>query len=95
MSLVAINITGKKGVFEITEGTKRLAEMEVGIKDGILTVYHTEVSPEAEGKGLAKVLLESMVEYARANSLKVVPLCVFVLGQFKRHPETYADLWQG
>ena len=95
MSLVTISINGRRGKFEIKEENHQLAEMEVGIMEDILTVYHTEVSPEAEGKGLAKVLLSSMVEYARANHLKVVPLCVFVLGQFKRHPTEYADIWKG
>ena len=95
MSLVIVNIHGRKGSFEINEGGIKLAEMEVGIAGDTLTVYHTEVAPEAEGKGLAKVLLTSMVEYARSNNLKVVPLCVFVLGQFKRHPEAYADIWNG
>ena len=95
MSLVTIKINGRKGKFEIEEDGHQLAEMEVGVANDTLTVYHTEVAPEAEGKGLAKVLLSSMVEYARANHLKVVPLCVFVLGQFKRHPTEYADIWNG
>ena len=34
-----------------------------------------------------------MVEYVRANKLKVIALCPFVNAQFKRHPEQYADIW--
>ncbi|RYG04616.1 MAG: N-acetyltransferase, partial [Chitinophagaceae bacterium] len=45
------------------------------------------------GKGLAKELLNTMVAYARANRLKVVPLCPYVHAQFKRHPEDFADVW--
>jgi predicted GNAT family acetyltransferase len=30
-----------------------------------LTVYHTEVNPEYEGRGFAKLLLEKLVSYAR------------------------------
>jgi len=54
---------------------------------------HTEVDPAHEGKGIAHQLLDAMVAYARENKLQVVPLCPFVLAQFRRHPELYADLW--
>lgn len=84
----------KKGAFVIKEGEKQLGEMVVSISGNNLTVYHTEVVPEAEGKGLAKKMLQEMVDYARKNSLKVIPLCPYVHAQFKRHPDEYADLWQ-
>ena len=84
----------KKGAFIIKEGEKQLGEMVVSISGNNLTVYHTEVVPEAEGKGLAKKMLQEMVDYARKNSLKVIPLCPYVHAQFKRHPDEYADLWQ-
>ena len=82
-----------QGGFYIMEGEELIAEMAIGISDNNLTVYHTEVSPKLEGKGIAKKLLNTMVEYARKNKFKVIPLCQFVHAQFKRHPEAYADLW--
>jgi predicted GNAT family acetyltransferase len=42
---------------------------------------------------VAQQLLNHMVEYAREHKLKVIPLCPYVLAQFKRHPEKYVDLW--
>jgi predicted GNAT family acetyltransferase len=83
-----------RGSFYITEGDDRIAFMEIGIGDGRLTAYHTEVSPKAEGKGLAKKLLSHMAAYAREHHLKLIPLCPFVNAQFKRHPEEYADIWE-
>ncbi|HEV7332460.1 MAG TPA: GNAT family N-acetyltransferase [Flavisolibacter sp.] len=83
-----------KGAFVVTEEEDPLGEMEVSITADTLTVYHTEVQPKAEGKGLAKQLLTAMVAYARENELKVVPLCPYVQAQFKRHPEEYADIWK-
>ncbi len=80
--------------FVIKEGVVRLAEMVIGVSGNIITVYHTEVVPEAEGKGLAKLLLNAMADYARQHQLKVVPFCVFVQAQFKRHPDLYSDIWQ-
>ncbi|MDQ3277465.1 MAG: N-acetyltransferase [Bacteroidota bacterium] len=82
-----------QGAFFILDGEDHLGEMVISIAGGNLTVYHTEVSPKAEGKGLAKKLLAAMVDHARENSLKVIPLCPFVHAQFKRHPEMYADIW--
>ncbi|RYY21467.1 MAG: N-acetyltransferase [Chitinophagaceae bacterium] len=86
--------TDKRGSFLIAGEHEPLAEMEVSIADDTLTVYHTEVAPEAEGKGLAKMLLSAMVEHARDNKLKVSPLCSYVQVQFRRHPDEYADIWQ-
>lgn len=82
------------GAFVIMEGDDQLGEMVVSVSGRKLTVYHTEVSPKAEGKGLAKKLLVSMVDYARQNGLQVIPLCPYVHAQFKRHPEEYADVWK-
>ena len=79
--------------FTIEEDGTQLGEMVMSIAGGTMTVYHTEVAPEAEGRGLAKILLNSMVTYAREHTLKVIPLCVFVQAQFKRHPDMYSDIW--
>jgi predicted GNAT family acetyltransferase len=81
------------GSFFIEAAGKKIAEMEVHQGTDHLTVYHTEVQPEAEGQGLAKQLLTTMVAYAREHALKVIPLCLYVLGQFKHHPEEYRDVW--
>lgn len=83
----------QQGGFYIMDGNEQLGEMAIGINDHVLTVYHTEVSPAAEGKGLGKKLLETMVTYAREHQIKVVPLCPFVHAQFKRNPDKYKDLW--
>jgi predicted GNAT family acetyltransferase len=82
------------GHFYIKNENETIAEMLVAISGDDLTVYHTEVSPKAEGKGLAKVLLKAMADHARQHHLKVTALCPFVLAQFKRHPEEYADIWK-
>src|SRR5687768_15393884 len=80
------------GGFYIMDGEEEIAEMEISISGDKLTVYHTEVLPKAEGKGLAKKLLATMVDHARKNALKVIPLCPYVHAQFKRHPDEYVDV---
>ena len=84
----------RQGAFVLTDGNEQLAEMVVTIIDQDLIVSHTEVSPKAEGQGLAKKLLDAMVAYARNEKLKVVARCSFVHTQFKRHPEQFNDIWK-
>ena len=82
------------GHFYVMDGDKQIAEMKISISENLITVYHTEVTSEAKGKGLAKKLFSTMVGYARSNKLKVIALCPFVHAQFKRHPDEYADIWK-
>ena len=84
----------KEGAFVIKDGDVQLGEMVLAIIGQDLVVYHTEVSPAAEGKGLAKELLTAMVEYAREKKVMVIPLCPYVHAQFKRHPQDYQDIWK-
>lgn len=82
------------GAFTIANDAEKLGEMVISVSGKNVTVYHTEVAAKAEGKGLAKKMLNAMVDYARKNDVKVIPLCPYVHAQFKRHPEEYADIWQ-
>ena len=82
-----------RGAFFMEENGNRVAEMVISIAGSNLTVYHTEVSEKLKGQGISTQLLTTMVEYARKNNLKVIPLCPYVSAQFKRHPEQYADVW--
>lgn len=89
---IRINQSGD-GAFFIMEDEEQIAEMAFALKNQTLTVFHTEVIEKAEGRGLAKELLNTMVSYAIQNKLKVVPLCPYVHLQFARHPEKYGDIW--
>ncbi|WP_134088613.1 GNAT family N-acetyltransferase [Olivibacter sp. XZL3] len=82
-----------QGEVQLFSNESKAGIMEISVGDGKLTVYHTEVNPEYEGRGFAKVLLEELASYARENGLKIVPLCPYVYAQFQRHPEVYNDVW--
>jgi predicted GNAT family acetyltransferase len=56
-----------------------------------MQIDHTEVPDALQGKGLAGRLAQTALEYARAQNLRVIPLCPFVRTYLKRHPE-YAGL---
>ena len=88
-----INERGR-GAFFLKENIRQLGEMQIGLSEKILTVYHTEVVPELQGKGGAKKLFETMIDYAPNKKLKVNPLCPYVLSVFKKNPDQYDDLWK-
>lgn len=95
MELIKLELDTKRhGAFNLYVEEKKLGEMTVSIKDDVLTVYHTGVEPEAEGKGYAKLLLNKMTTYVRENNMKVLPLCPYVHAQFKKNPEEYQDIWK-
>lgn len=52
-----------------------------------LVLDHTEVPKPLEGQGLGTKLARAALDFARANHLRVVPLCPFVAGYLRRHPE--------
>ncbi len=83
-----------RGAFVMEKGGEQLALMEIVIRNKILTVYHTEVIDKLKGTGVASKLLTTMVNYAKAYQLEVIPLCEFVSVQFKRHPDHYNDVWK-
>lgn len=63
-------------------------------RDGAtLTIRHTEVPKELNGKGVGSALVRGLLDIVRAQGLKVVPICPFVAGYIAKHPE-YADLRQ-
>jgi len=52
-----------------------------------ITFIHTEVPPEAEGKGVAGKIVAAALAYARENELQVVPQCAYVQSFLERHRE--------
>ncbi|MFW0718738.1 GNAT family N-acetyltransferase [Pedobacter sp. N23S346] len=94
MAKVKLNIQeGEPSSFDLYDEDGKVGEMIFDIQGKDLTVYHTEIEPEKEGKGYAKMLLDAMVAYTRKNELMVIPMCPYVHVQFKRHEELYQDIW--
>ncbi|MBK8199150.1 MAG: N-acetyltransferase [Acidobacteria bacterium] len=61
-------------------------------KPGVLSANHTGVPDAMGGRGVAKALLDFMLDDARTNGFKIVPVCPYVRGQYARHPE-WSDLF--
>ena len=57
----------------------------------VIEVDHTWVSPELRGQGIAKLLVDRVVSWAREENLKIIPVCPYVKTQMERNQE-YHDL---
>jgi predicted GNAT family acetyltransferase len=55
--------------------------------DGEVSLLHTVVPVEMEGRGVGSDLVEAAVGWARAEQLEVVPVCSFVQDWLTRHPD--------
>jgi predicted GNAT family acetyltransferase len=58
---------------------------------GHIIVDHTWVPPAYRGRGVAERLVVKAVEDARADGLKITPLCRFAATEFRRHKD-WADV---
>lgn len=54
----------------------------------VLLMTHTEVPPELQGRGITARLVQAALDWARAEGLRVRPLCSYVAVYMRRHPET-------
>lgn len=82
---------GNKGSFFVAKDENILAEMVYTMPStDKMIIEHTEVSDELRGQNVGGQLVHTAVEYARANNIKIIPLCPFANAVFKKKPE-YAD----
>jgi len=56
-----------------------------------LVIYHTEVPPPFQGRGLAARMTRAALDFARSQNLKVEPRCPYTAVFMQKHPE-YSDL---
>jgi predicted GNAT family acetyltransferase len=84
--------TGNKGRFFVAEEDKVLAEMVYTMPSpDKMIIEHTEVDDALRGKNVGYQLVNTAVEYARENNIKIIPLCPFANSVFKKKPE-FADV---
>ena len=79
------------GSFYIDNEGERLGLMNFLINNGVMNIYHTEVSEQLHGKHMGEKLVEAGVNYARENHLKILPTCTFARSVFDRVKE-YHDV---
>lgn len=59
--------------------------------NNVIVIDHTFVDPSLRGQGIAAKLMERLIEMAREEGLKCVPVCSYAVTAFKRHKE-YQDV---
>ena len=79
---------GKKGKFYILVNDTQEAEMTyTWAGNDRIIIDHTEVNEILKGKNAGKKMLMKAVEFARANNIKIIPLCPFAHSVFQKTPE--------
>ena len=70
-----INITKDQGVILAIEDGKEVGKLEFNLKENVLTIQHTYAYEK--GKGTGKLLVLAAIDYAKANKLKIDPVCPY------------------
>ena len=76
----------EKQRFERTENGLT-AVVEYRRNEEEIELTHTFVPPALEGQGIAGSLTRAALEYARAENLRVRPICSYARAYIRRHPE--------
>jgi predicted GNAT family acetyltransferase len=77
--------------FELIKGAEVAARAEYNLLKDAVLFTHTEVMPQYEGQGLGSRLAGYALDEVRKRGLKVVPVCQFIAGYIRKHPQ-YLDL---
>ncbi len=77
--------------FEIRLGGTLAGFAEYQRANDLVVFSHTEIREGLKGKGLATHLITESLDMVRAQDLRVLPLCPFVIAFMAAHPE-FAEL---
>jgi len=77
-----------KGAFEAYMNDVKAGEMTYSrAGESMIIIDHTDVEEAYKGKGVGKALVMEAVKFARANQIKIMPLCPFANSVFKKNDE--------
>lgn len=83
---------GTKSFYIGKDEDNPLAEMTYVISgENLIIIDHTTVSDELSGKGVGRLLLAELIEWARKENKKIVPLCPYSKAQMEKNKE-YHDM---
>jgi predicted GNAT family acetyltransferase len=61
------------------------------VRDGLVTVTHSQIDPKYRGKGVGGQLAKQTLDMLRERGVRVVPACPFFAEYVSQHPE-YDDM---
>lgn len=73
---------GRAYVSDVQAGGGEMTFSKAG--DALIIIDHTEVSDELRGQGVGRKLFDKVIEKARAENWKVMPLCPYAASVFKK-----------
>lgn len=74
-----------------TQVNGQLAKLDYSMDGNTIVMTHVGVPYEFRGQGVAGVITKAGLEYAKANSLRVIPMCAYVASYIRRNPQ-YVEL---
>ena len=77
--------------FELRSDDELLGFIAYRLRDGVITMVHTEVDPAHSGQGHAATLARGALDAAREHGLTVNPVCPYIASYIAQDP-SYADL---
>jgi predicted GNAT family acetyltransferase len=69
----------------------KLCKLDYMRDGGTFVITHVGVHPDFRGQGIAGKIVQVSLDYARENSLRVIPMCSYAATYIRRHPR-YMDL---
>ncbi len=74
-----------KGAFYIEQDAERVAELTYTMPSpDKMIIDHTEVDASLKGKNIGSRLVEAAVQFARSQSMRIIPLCPFANAMFRK-----------
>ena len=89
MEEVKIEFKGNKSVALL--GNNEIGVCEFKDSDEGWVIFHTEVNPNYKGQGIAKRLLDAIVNEARNKKIKIIPECSYAKKVMNRNND-YKDV---
>ncbi|MDU7164465.1 MAG: GNAT family N-acetyltransferase [Anaerococcus vaginalis] len=85
-------INEKEKQVQVFDGNKKIGLINLVNKGDLIEANHTEVDKEYSGKGIAGILVDKLVEYARLENKKIIPTCSYIRNKFEKD-EKYKDVY--
>ena len=81
--------------FVLYDGEKEIGYLSYDVEDnGDWIAEHTVVDEAYGGRGLARKLVEALIDEAKQQEIRVRPVCSYVKKVFSADPERVKTIWK-
>lgn len=86
---------GSKSFYVGDSEEKPLAEMVFLMSENnTITIDHTNIAEALSGQGVGKLLLKDLVDWARQENKKIIPVCPYAKAQMEKNKEYHDMLYK-